>query len=96
MRLGAQEGYKKSRRDISYPFGGPEGYLVSLWWAGGTEEARGIIKSRTSVRDFLLLDSHRVLLAKKFFVPDRAQTFFGHVSANFPNFFFCPVFFFCY
>ena len=84
---------KISRRDILYPFGGPEGYLVSLRRAGGAEGAGGIIKSRTLVRDFLLLDSRRVSLAKKFFFSDRAQTFFGHVSANFPTFFFARFFF---
>ena len=38
----------------------------------------------------------RVSLAKKFFVSDRAQNFFGHVSSNFPTFFFFCRFLFIY
>ena len=44
---------------------------------------------------FLAFTKRRILLAKKQIFSDRAQTFFGRVSSNFPTFFFFwPVFFF--
>ena len=47
-----------------------------------------LIKSRTLLVISCFRSQRRVSLAKKFFFSDRAQTFFGHVSSNFPTFFF--------
>ena len=44
----------------------------------------------------ILRESRRNKNKKTFFLPDRAQTFFGRVSANFPNFFFVPDFVCCF
>ena len=51
-----------------------------------------IINSRTSVRELLRSLKWRVSHEHNFFLSDHSQTFFGHVSSNFPTFF-CPFFF---